>query len=100
MIALFAALGGFVLGSLATFVLWLKSENRDLKQGYIEIAGKYYQLQPWEDPPLMSPGRRSHPHLWADRHRGSFRILDIDWEGAGRAASARSSRRPGQAPGT
>jgi hypothetical protein len=41
MTALFAALGGFVLGSFATFVVWLKSEDRDLEQGYIEIAGKY-----------------------------------------------------------
>ena len=41
MTALFVVLGigvlGFVLGSLAAFVLWMKSENRALKQGYIEI---------------------------------------------------------------
>ena len=52
MTALLAAFGiailGFVLGSLATFVRWMKSEDGDLKRGYIEIAGNCYQLQPWK----------------------------------------------------
>ena len=61
MTALLAAFGiavlGFVLGSLATFVRWMKSEDGDLKRGYIEIAGNCYQLQPMEDP-LLSNRRR------------------------------------------
>jgi hypothetical protein len=61
MTALLAAFGiavlGFVLGSLATFVRWMKSEDGDLKRGYIEIAGNCYQLQPMEDP-LLSHRRR------------------------------------------
>ena len=48
--ALFSALGigllGFVLGALAMSVRWMKSEDSDLKRGYIEIAGNCYQLQP------------------------------------------------------
>ena len=64
MTALFAALGGVVLGSVATFVLtfvfWMKSEDRDLKQGYIEIAGDCYLLQPIERPwPLLRHGRQA-----------------------------------------
>jgi hypothetical protein len=61
MIDMFAALAigvlGFALGSLAAFVLWMKSEDRDLKRGYIEIAGGCYQLRPMEDP-LLSHRRR------------------------------------------
>jgi hypothetical protein len=64
MTALFAAFGiavlGFVLGSLATFVRWMKSEDSDLKRGYIEIAGNCYRLQPMEDP-LLSHRRRTSP---------------------------------------
>jgi hypothetical protein len=59
--ALFSAFGiglvGFVLGVLATFLYWMKSEDGDLKRGYIEIAGKCYRLQPMEDP-LLSHRRR------------------------------------------
>ena len=48
--ALFSALGiglvGFLLGVLATFLYWVKSEDGDLKRGYIEIAGNCYRLQP------------------------------------------------------
>jgi hypothetical protein len=64
MTALFAALGsgvlGVGLGSLATFMLWMRSEDRDLKRGYIEIAGDCYELKPMEDP-LLSRGRRMPP---------------------------------------
>ena len=46
--ALFSALGigvlGFVLGALAMLVRWMKSEDADLKRGYIEIAGNCYRL--------------------------------------------------------
>ena len=70
MTALFAVLGtgvlGFVLGSLATLLLWMKSEDRALKQGYIEIAGDCYQLQPMEDP-LLSHARRMPPLTSLDR---------------------------------
>jgi hypothetical protein len=59
--ALFSALGiglvGFVLGGFATFLYWIKSEDADLKRGYIEIAGNCYRLQPIEDP-LLSHRRR------------------------------------------
>ena len=62
--ALFSALGiglvGFVLGVLATFLYWMKSEDGDLKRGYIEIAGDCYRLQPMEDP-LLSHRRRMRP---------------------------------------
>jgi hypothetical protein len=72
MTALFAAFGiavlGFVLGSLATFVRWMKSEDSDLKRGYIEIAGNCYRLQPMEDP-LLSHRRRISPA--ADRNVSS-----------------------------
>jgi len=54
--ALFSVRGigllGFVLGALAMSVRWMKSEDSDLKRGYIEIAGNCYQLQPMEDPLL------------------------------------------------
>jgi len=64
--SLFAVLGagvlGFVLGSLVTFAIWLKSEDSDLKRGYIEIAGDCYQLQPMEDP-LLRHARRTPPSL-------------------------------------
>jgi hypothetical protein len=60
MSTVFATLGsgviGFVLGSLATFVLWMKTEDRDLKRGYIEIGGNCYQLQSMEDPLLKKYG--------------------------------------------
>jgi hypothetical protein len=70
MTALFGALGiavlGFVLGSLATFALWMKSEESDLKQGYIEIAGDCYQLEPMED---LSHGRRTPTSYRVDIQR-------------------------------
>ena len=80
--ALFAALGigvlGFVLGTLATLLLWMKSEDSDLERGYIEIAGNCYQLQPIQDPTTESPssdatrifGRKSpRPRIcWERRH--------------------------------
>jgi hypothetical protein len=62
--ALFSALGigfaGFVLGVLATFWYWMKSEDGDLKRGYIEIAGNCHRLQPMEDP-LLSHRSRMRP---------------------------------------
>jgi len=62
--ALFSALGigllGFVLGALAMSVRRMKSEDSDLKRGYIEIAGNCYQLQPMEDP-LLSHLRQIPP---------------------------------------
>jgi hypothetical protein len=62
--ALFSALGiglaGFVLGVLTTFLYWMKTEDCDLKRGYIEIAGNCYRLQPMEDP-LLSRRRRMRP---------------------------------------
>jgi hypothetical protein len=62
--ALFSALGiglaGFVLGVLATFLYWMKSEDSDLKRGYIEIAGNCYRLQLMEDP-LLCHRRRMRP---------------------------------------
>jgi hypothetical protein len=52
--ALGFGVGGFVLGSLATFVLWMKSKDKDFKRGYIEIAGNCYQLH-LMDPTTVSP---------------------------------------------
>src|SRR6516164_6672138 len=61
---LFSALGigllGFVLGALAMSVRWMKSEDSDLKRGYIEIAGNCYQLHPIEDS-LLSHRRQMPP---------------------------------------
>jgi hypothetical protein len=66
---LFAALGigvlGFLLGSLAMVVFWMKSEDIDLKRGYIEIRGVCYQLEPMEDPLLNH--RRRMPATSSDR---------------------------------
>jgi len=59
--ALFSALGiGVVLGALAMSVRWMKSEDSDLKRGYIEIAGNCYQLHPIEDS-LLSHRRQMPP---------------------------------------
>jgi len=62
--ALFSALGigllGFVLGALAMSVRRMKSEDSDLKRGYIEIAGNCYQLHPIEDS-LLSHRRQMPP---------------------------------------
>jgi hypothetical protein len=61
-----AALGsgvvGFVLESLATFVLWMKSKDKDFKRGYIELAGNCYQLQ-LMDPTTVSPSSDFTPIL-------------------------------------
>jgi hypothetical protein len=60
--ALFSALSiglvGFVLGVLATFLYWMKSEDGDLRRGYIEIAGNCYRLQPMEPEPPSSDATR------------------------------------------
>src|SRR5262249_35915210 len=63
--ALFYGLGigvlGFVLGALAMSVRWMKSEDSDVKRGYIEISGSCYQLQPMDDP-LLSHVVACQPH--------------------------------------
>jgi len=41
-------------------VRWMKSEDSDLKRGYIEIAGNCYQLHPIEDS-LLSHRRQMPP---------------------------------------
>jgi hypothetical protein len=46
----------------------MKSEESDLKQGYIEIAGDCYQLEPMEDP-LLSHGRRTPTSYRVDIQR-------------------------------
>jgi hypothetical protein len=44
----------------------MKSEESDLKQGYIEIAGDCYQLEPMED---LSHGRRTPTSYRVDIQR-------------------------------